>query len=301
MGWDLSREEKKDKRYDFEFNMLGVVVDFTSLPKDLLVIDNKPSRVEEISELIDGALALKRCPAPLTAEIKGKGQFASNQFFGRVALGPLHQMSIHQFRCHSGISSQAFRAALIDFKAMLNAGVPRQLTFHGEQRPVLIFGDGACEGLDRNEVSVGAVCLDTVDEKALMFGTAVPPKLVEFWKSTGNVQTIGQAEILPMLLARVAFKEKMRHRRCFIFADNESARQCLIKGHSDSLASDLMVRQLVALEASSQTWIWYSRVPSLSNPADGPSRLRLVAHSENLFAALVPVPDIPILCFPTAV
>ena len=300
LGWTLSLEEKKNKRYEPTFDMLGVVVNFGRLPEDILSIDNKPSRISEINDLIDDALMRKRCPAPLTAEIKGKSQFAANQFFGRVALGPLHQMSIHQFRCHSGIAGQAFRKALFDFKALLNSGVPRQLTFFGEQRPVLVFSDGACEGLDRNVVSVGSVFVDTADMKTWMFGAAVPDKLVEFWKSTGNVQTIGQAELLPVLLARIAFQEKMRHRRCFIFADNESARQCLIKGHSDSVASELIVRQLVALESTTQSWIWYSRVPSLSNPSDGPSRLRLVPHAENFFAQLVPTPAIPSGCFPTA-
>ena len=177
LGWTVSLEEKKNKRYEPTFDMLGVAVDFRMLPKDQLYIDNKPSRVSEITALIDDALTRKRCPAPLTAEIKGKGQFAANQFFGRVALGPLHQMSVHQFRCHSGIAGHAFRRALIEFRALLNAGTPRQLTFHGEQRPVLVFGDGACEGLDRSVVSIGAVCVDTVDMKAFMFGSAVPTRL----------------------------------------------------------------------------------------------------------------------------
>ena len=300
LGWTLSLEEKKDKRFSNAFDMLGVSMNLEQLPDNLLIVDNKPDRILSVSQLIDTALALKRCPAPLTGEIKGKCQFAANQLYGRIALGPLHQMSVHQFRCHSGISGIAFKNVLSDFKRILNAGVPRQLKFGGEQRPILFFSDGACEGLERNEVTVGAVCFDTVDSSSFMFGSSVPSELVDFWKSTGKVQTIGQAELLPVLLGRIAFQEKMRHRRCFIFIDNDGARHGLIKGHSDSFSSELMIRQLVEIEMRSQSWVWYSRVPSQSNPADGPSRLRLLPHEENLFSKLVDTPKIPELCICTA-
>lgn len=301
LGWNLSLDEKKDKRFASKFDMLGVTMDMSSLPADLLAVDNKPERVLAVSALIDSALLMTRCPAPLTGEIRGKCQYSANQFFGRVALGPLHQMAVHQYRCHSGISGQAFKTALLDFKRMLNAGIPRQLSFTGEKRPILFFSDGACEGVDRNEVTVGAVCFDTVDNSSLMFGAAVPNKVVAFWKSGGNVQTIGQAELLPVLLGRIAFREKMRHRRCFIFIDNDGARHGLIKGYSDSFSSELIIRQLIGLELEAQSWVWYARVPSCSNPADGPSRLRLVPGPENLFSSLVETPEVPAAIFPTTV
>lgn len=290
MGWTISLEPKKNKPFSTTFDMLGVTMDLTNLSSDLLCVENKKERVISVSELIDHALSLPKCPAPLTAEIKGKCQFAANQMFGRVATGPLHQMSVHQFRCHSGIIGNVFRDALNNFKALLNNTIPRQLRFHGEAKPILIFSDGACEGSQRGYVTVGAVCYDTVDKSSLMFGTRVDQDVVAFWQSEGNIQTIGQAELLPVLMARTKFQEKLRHRRVFVFVDNDAARHGLIKGCSDSFASDAIIRRVVQLDATSQNWIWYARVPSASNPGDGPSRLRLIPHSENLFSDCVEAP-----------
>lgn len=297
LGWKLALEPRKNKVFASVFDMLGVCPDMRKLPEDLLLIDNKPDRVSEVSAQIDSTLKLVRCSAPAVAELKGKCQFAANQFYGRVALGPLHHMSRQQFRCHSGIMSSSFKKSLCDFRELLNAGLPRQLAFKGEQRPVLLFSDGACEGNEREAVTSGAVCLDTVTGKSVMFGSTVPEELVKFWKSTGNIQTIGQAELLPVLLGRIVFAEMMRHRRVFVFIDNDSARQGLLKGYSDSFSSELMIRELVRIESKSQSWVWYARVPSISNPADGPSRLRLEPHAENLFSTLIPAPPVPKECF----
>ena len=291
MGWTISLEPKKNKPFSSSFDMLGVTMELSHLTSDLLNVENKKERVAAVSELIDHALTLAKCPAPLTAEIKGKCQFAANQMFGRVATGPLHQMSVHQFRCHSGLMGNVFCTALNDFKELLQNSIPRQLKFHADTKPVFIFSDGACEGSQRGHVTVGAVCYDSSDKTSVMFGTRVDQDVVAFWQSEGNIQTIGQAELLPVLMARTKFQEMLRHRRVFVFIDNDAARHGLIKGCSDSFASDAIIRKVVQLDATAQNWIWYARVPSASNPGDGPSRLRLVPHSENLFSVCVEAPD----------
>jgi hypothetical protein len=42
---------------------------------------------------------------------------------------------------------------------------------------------------------------------------------------------------------------------------------------SETPACTDIVRAIHSEELSLMSWTWYSRVPSLSNPADGPSRL----------------------------
>ena len=297
LGWQLALEDKKCKPYDFEFAMLGVVCDCSGMPAGKIDVKNKPERVAGITEQIDGVLANSLLPKPLTSELKGKAQFASNQIFGRIANGPIHALNEHEFRSFSPLICDYLRDQLLLLKEILLTCPPRTLSVTGETRPLLVFSDGACEGEQFGKVTVGAVIFDTISKKAKMFGDTVPNDLVEVWKSEGKIQTIGQAEILPVVLSRIAFEEEMRHRRVFYFIDNDSARMALIRGCSNSHSSMKLISVMIQLECKTQSWAWFARVPTHSNPGDGPSRLRLVPHPENLNAEVIQCPPISAALF----
>ena len=161
----------------------------------------------------------------------------------------------------------------------------------------MVFSDGACEGQEYEQVSVGAVIVDTLTDDRKMFGGRVPEELVRVWKSESKLQTIGQAELLPAVLARRVIGEAARHRIIFFYIDNDSARMALIKGSSDSRSSAKLVELMMREEMQVQTWTWYARVPTHSNPGDGPSRLRLLPHEENLFAKPADCPVISVAVF----
>ena len=293
LGWDMSTDAKKCKPFNQVFDVLGTVVDLSQVGRGSIIVRNKETRVQAISSQIDAIVKDNFLSSPVTAELRGKCQYAANQLFGRIAVGPLRVLGDHQFHSKTRSLTTAVLEALSRLKHLLNHGLPRELKFRGEQRPILIFSDGACEGQQRESVTVGAVVIDTVDRKAFMFGMALQDRLVDDWKSEGKVQTIGQAEILPVLLVKLSFESLLRHRRCCFFLDNDSARMGIIKGGSPSLSSERMIQAIVATEQTSQCWAWYGRVPSPSNPGDGPSRLRLSPSEENCFAKLVEVQEPP--------
>ena len=98
--------------------------------------------------------------SPVAAELRGKCQYAANQLFGRVAVGPLRVLGDHQLHSKARSLTTSVLDALSKLKESLNHGRPRELRFRGEQRPVLIFSDGACEGQQGEQVTIGAVVLD---------------------------------------------------------------------------------------------------------------------------------------------
>ena len=87
-------------------------------------------------------------------------------------------------------------------------------------------------------------------------------------------QLVGQAELLPVVLAQELWGDRFRGRRVLIFVDNDAARHALIKGASPSGPSALMVDAFWTREAELEAFSWVERVPSPSNPADAPSRLQ---------------------------
>ena len=74
-----------------------------------------------------------------------------------------------------------------------------------------------------------------------------------------------------------------------LFIDNDSARHALIKGYTPSGASARLVAAFWETEATLASYSWVDRVPSLSNIADGPSRLRFDEVVE-LGGLVIPAP-----------
>jgi hypothetical protein len=141
---------------------------------------------------------------------------------------------------------------------------------------LLLYVDGACEP-EGGElvVSVGAVLIDPMrpDVGPKYFGSLVGPEVVKLWSRDGKNQLIGQAELLPVLLAKTTWHKDFVDRSCICFIDNDSARFSLIKGYSPVLDSSRIINETWLIDAELGIASWYARVPTCCNIADDPSRL----------------------------
>ena len=63
-----------------------------------------------------------------------------------------------------------------------------------------------------------------------VFGARVPEAIVKRWQSGGSEQVIAQAELLPVLLALIAWQDALRYGYVIWWAGNDGARQNLVKG-----------------------------------------------------------------------
>ena len=68
------------------------------------------------------------------------------------------------------------------------------------------------------------------------------------------------------------YGERVRGRRILHFIDNNAARDALIKGYTRETAAAALVGEFWLEEAKNASLSWFCRVPSASNPSDGPSR-----------------------------
>eukprot|EP00973_Karenia_brevis_P002349 316089-Karenia_brevis.AAC.1 len=93
---------------------------------------------------------------------------------------------------------------------------------------MIVFTDGACE----DRTTIGAVII-LPSGRLEAFGAEVGEDLVEEWKSKASQdQVIGQAEIFPVLVARLTWKHYLKGRRVIFFLDNEAARIGLVRSYS---------------------------------------------------------------------
>ena len=160
-------------------------------------------------------------------------------------------------------------------QALLSAP-PRTIAFVPELPPVVIFTDGCCDP-ETGWAGIGAVCFDRFTGTREAFGVAIPEEFMAVMRAEcGYKQLIAQAEILPVLAAKIRWKSLLtmsRHRRVIFFLDNDAARYGLIKGYSPTRTSAWLLSEAWRLDEGSGVTAWFDRVPTKSNCADGPSRL----------------------------
>ena len=290
LGWSFAIEERKNKPFAKTFSFLGVVANLSKLHEGKVIFSNKADRIVEIVDTLRKIIDRGTCSQPEMASLRGRCAFAAAQVFGRLALGPLSSMSSHQYSKRGPKLDDSTMADLRFMEVILTSFPSRTLDCTGSQDPILVFTDGASEEAG---TTVGAVIVDTASpRRAWMFGGHVPPELLAVWTAAGSKQVIGQAEIFPVLLARKFLQGKCKHRRILIFVDNDSARQALSKGRSPVPASNAMIQYILSLEMKEPALVWYSRVPTHSNPADAPSRLILIPSADNCFAQVVEMPSV---------
>ena len=273
LGW----QTKEQIPFATAFSPLGVVCDLGEAPSGVIRFTNKKSRVDEIAQdvqRIAGAGFIRRAEA---RSIRGRVLFSRAQVFGKVGASALQALG-KVADCTEGSPALGDRAiaALQWLVAMLQELRPREISVRHEP-PLLLFVDGAYEDPGSEPVvTVGAVLFDPTrpERGPRYFGQVVGPSLVGWWAKGNKNQLIGQAELLPVLLAKHTWSDAFRNRRCFVFIDNNSARYSLVNGYSPVLDSSQIISDVWLCDATQGVSSWYARVPTASNIADGPSRLR---------------------------
>ena len=273
LGWTFARQGAKAKPFLASFDALGVTFDFTDSRKLEFTVCNKPGRADDIAKLVSEVLEAGSLSPSAASQLRGRFHFAKRQLFGRTgvfALAGLGRWS----RLPGGPRpvTSALAETLRWLVDRLLRAPPRKVFASNAVPPILIFTDGAAEGADFKNVSMGALLIDVSNGECEYWGSAVEPALVLEWQSTGHLQTIGQAELLPLLVSRRHWRQRCHLRKLLLFCDNSAAADGAIRGFSPSAASNDILRHLALEEVESQTFSWMSRVPTLSNPADGPSR-----------------------------
>jgi hypothetical protein len=293
LGWSVS--QKAGKRLDFseEFTALGVVVDLQHAKRGKIIVKNKPSRVESLRMQVKNIIACNALSPVEAASLKGKFVYASAQCFGRVGIIAVQALGQREKR---GGGSTKLSEGLSDILnwmiTYLQNSAPREIRITDKVPPVLIFTDGACEGDQYDIVTAGAIIFDPLTQFPEMVGFHVPSGFVKSWKSTGLSQVIGQAEIFPVLVAKLTWANKIANRKIIVFVDNDSAKEALVRGYSPSIASFNLIISNAELDVDSRCLAWYTRVPTKSNPADDPSRLEF-EQPRKLFGAKLVDPVFP--------
>ena len=86
LGWKISKAEEKRLPFSTSFQMLGAVVDLAKSREGLILVSNKGSRLEDISQLVHTILGKEKVPLSLIETLRGRLLYAAGHTFGKNAL-----------------------------------------------------------------------------------------------------------------------------------------------------------------------------------------------------------------------
>ena len=290
LGWKISMGEKRLPFSD-RFVSLGVLFDFSGLIQGWLILENKVGRIAQVIAAIEAVVRSRKMDFKTALSIRGKVSFAEGQTHCRIMASLCRLLSrwaaVPGERWLTNEMSFALHAAV---SALSSAG-PRKIGPPSGRKPVLIFTDGACEDC----TSVGGMLYDPNDECIECFGAVVHQSLIDTWKTkVDQTQVIGQAEIFPVLVAKLTWQKRLANRKVLYFIDNEAARLGLVKAYSPVLPSLKIIMQCTAFDFNNSSHSWYARVPTAANASDEPSRMLCKAAVETFGACVVgPVGPVP--------
>ena len=119
---------------------------------------------------------------------------------------------------------------------------------------------------------LGAVLISPHGAVACWFGIQLTISGLSSLLVDGKQTVIGEVETLSVAVALMLWGRDISSSKLLIFIDNEGSRFSLIKGYSKAAT----ISHICALASNALDSYcimpWYSRVPSLSNLADFPSR-----------------------------
>ena len=84
------------------------------------------------------------------------------------------------------------------------------------------------------------------------------------------MQVVGQAELLPNLLAKYTWRTNLKNAALISFVDDDAARHAVISNSTPSLSSFPIISHLACMDSKLNILSWTTRVPSAS---DGPKGL----------------------------
>lgn len=258
--------DHKLKPFATKATVLGVEIDAAESGDGHVLIRNKPGRVEEISETVDGVLARGTLTAKEASRVLGRIQFADAQVMGRVGRIAMHEFRLAIRMSESVTLDPSAAESLRVLMGRLASGKPRLVPCCDQRSPILVFTDGASES-DGHTIG-GVIYLDGRFE---YFSCAVPESLVAEWGSMFS-HFIGLVELYAVLVSRRLWSDQITGSRTIYFIDNNSSMDACIRGTSGSKPVRELLLCWERMEEKDRSWPWFTRVPSQSNPADEPSR-----------------------------
>ena len=215
-------------------------------------------------------------------------QFAKSQIWGRAAKLCLNAVTAHAYSTQVGHLNENLVSSLVAFRESLTRSLPRIITAQWDS-PMFLFTDASFSPDQPTwPCGLGGVLTDHAGVQIAALSASLTISDLEFLGYPRKSTVIFEAEVLAIVICLKLWRRFIKNRPCVVYVDNNSARDIAIAGNARTSPGDKLVAHLLRAEDSCNINAWYSRVPSESNIADGPSR-------DNLTEVRIPITPVPLV------
>ena len=258
LGWEASIE--KEGEFCELARVLGVEIDLASARVGVIMARNASSRIKEISEQIDSILEQGRYSRGELKVLRGRLQFAEQQFFGRASAWMVKVLNSSAEASPAGRVSSDLDRALRFLKHRINHSGPREVNAAVGETWYL-FTDAYYEGSG----GLGGILMDHEGCTHSWYSTPVAPEQCRVLNPELKMTIISELEALAVLAGMRSLCDHLSGRgvdRLVIFIDNEASLGALIAGRSTSLVARAIVELAADWECAKCPGVWYERVAS---------------------------------------
>lgn len=137
----------------------------------------------------------------------------------------------------------------------------------------VVFTDASYEQTQSGEATAGfgGVLVSAV-KRPIFFSFELSGKDVDKLNPSGKKTVIFQCELFAVLVALSVWRDQLSSRQVVFYIDNDRVRDVLISSDTSDPIGHVMLTRVLELEGALAIFSWFTRVPSRSNIADGPSR-----------------------------
>ena len=271
LGWAFDKEGDKHASFSAKLSALGVVVNLSPLSAGMVEILNTEARVSELIRDLLQVTQDRQLSQSRAKHLAGRMSFAGCQVFGRLAKSCLRVFHARTLSRDGKLDDEAL-AAVKAYCDILKRAPARQVSAAKKECFYLYTDASLEEGENGPCAGLGGVLVDP---------TGLPLQFFSWFPEQEDMMMLGidlgtkcifLLELLAVCIGFWLWGDVFGGSSLVAFTDNEAAKACLVKGSSaHPIANKLLFCQAV-LEVERMCLPWFSRVPSLSKIADGPSR-----------------------------
>eukprot|EP00435_Cladocopium_sp_Y103_P032785 s1019_g8.t1 len=268
-GWQTSDE--KEGGFGTISRILGVQVDLSEVHLGAITVSNVESRVKELTMVIDEILKRGKVTAAEMKALRGRLVFAEAQIFGRLTGVHLKQLARLENMVGEAVVDNELKRSLVFLRNRVLTGSPRRVL--SEEGRVFHLYTDACQ--EKDMAGVGGVLVSDEGEVLSFFSGQVSTGSVEKLNPLKKRGLIFELEALAVLLGTTQLLHPMSLRPCdrvVVFVDNDAVLSRLISGKGNLKLEQEIFQMILEWEFDASSVVWYERVPSHANIADGPSR-----------------------------
>ena len=257
LGIQVARDGKKAVDWDTKVKTLGVQFDLRpSDQRGVVLLGHTESRIGELKNILNNFLESGVMTSKDAERLRGGLQWYESFAGGRLAQQALRTISSLASCGWTQKTLSSLELKAIEFLRDRVLSAPPMRIQSTNLRTWLVFSDGACEGEQNKEGTLGAILVNPGGELFQYFSEKVPQGLMEKLLSKSS-HPIFELELLPVGCAMALWGHYMKHSQCVVYLDNEAAKGALSNAATNTEHGQRIIQRFVREEMQYQIKIWF--------------------------------------------